>query len=68
MEFANQLWAILLHGRFRRLQEWCTFTAHSRLPIVTEDTWCQVREELVIFSHTGSAKPACGQSEMTFFR
>ena len=42
MERANELWNLLLHGRFRRLKEWCEFCERSDACIVTEDTWCQV--------------------------
>eukprot|EP00892_Ulva_mutabilis_P001389 jgi/Ulvmu1/11250/UM073_0022.1 len=44
MERANGLWKVLLHGRFRRLKDWCAFTEQSDAKIVTEDTWCQVLE------------------------
>ena len=41
-EQAIQAWKVVLHGRFRRLHDFCRFVATRAIRIITEDTWCQV--------------------------
>ncbi|PNW74657.1 hypothetical protein CHLRE_12g488250v5 [Chlamydomonas reinhardtii] len=43
MELAVAAWRLVLAGRFRLLERWCTFAAGQQgTKVVTEDTWRQV--------------------------
>ncbi len=43
MELAVAAWRLVLAGRFRLLERWCTFARGQQvIKVVTEDTWRQV--------------------------
>ncbi|GLC44175.1 hypothetical protein PLESTB_000900200 [Pleodorina starrii] len=61
MDVAVAAWRLVLPGRFRLLERWCTFTAASSAVVVTQDLWRQVldfsrtvHEDLSNFDSAGS--------------
>lgn len=40
---AIRAWRLVMHGRFRRLEDWCTYVAAAPITMVSEDLWRQVR-------------------------
>jgi Cullin binding len=47
---AIPLWQAILHGRFRRLHDWCRFVCESDVEIISEDTWTQARPGVAYIS------------------
>ena len=39
---AIRAWRVVLRGRFRRLEDWCTFVAAAPTAMISEDLWRQV--------------------------
>ncbi|GIL70323.1 hypothetical protein Vretimale_3444 [Volvox reticuliferus] len=61
MNMAVAAWRLILPGRFRLLERWCSFAAASSVLVVTQDLWRQVldfsrtvHEDLSNFDSAGS--------------
>jgi DCN1-like protein 1/2 len=42
VDVAVQAWQLLLKGRFRLLEKWCSFVSQAGRQVITDDTWSQV--------------------------
>ena len=61
IEVANQMWKLVLEGRFNRLDVWLAFLEHRNVKAVTKDIWdmtltfaITIKEDLSNFDEDGA--------------